>query len=157
MKNSKVYLTPEGAAKIQEELRHLKNVKRPDLSKRLRHAISMGDLSENADYIATKEEQAFLEGKIQDLEATLRAAEIIEKSLDSDLIELGSVVRIADEMDEHIEYRIVGAKEANPRNGTVSNESPIGQALLGKRVGDIAIANTPAGEIKFKVLEIINN
>ena len=155
-KNGEVFLTPEGAAKLKEELEYLKNEKRPDLSRRLRHAISMGDLSENADYIVTKEEQAFLEGKIQELEATLRAATIIEKNTSSDLIELGSSVRISEADEDPTIYHIVGAKEADPKNGKISNESPIGQALLGKKQGEIAIAITPAGEIKLKILEIMN-
>lgn len=156
MSKNNIYLTPEGAAKLRVELDHLINVKRPELSKRLRHAISMGDLSENADYIVTKEEQAFLEGKIQELEATLRDAIIIENSGRSDRIELGSIVRIAEGDGELLQYRIVGAKEADPRNGRISNESPIGQALLGKKVGEVAVSNTPAGDITYKILEILS-
>ncbi len=154
MNNGKTYLTPEGAAKLQDELDQLKNEKRLELSKRLRQAISMGDLSENADYIATKEEQAFLEGKIQELEATLREAIIIESTGQSDRIELGSVVQIIEDGDEPFEYRIVGAKEADPRNGKISNESPIGKALLGKREGDAVLVSTPAGEIRYKIIKI---
>jgi transcription elongation factor GreA len=156
MSKNNIYLTPEGAAKLRVELDHLINVKRPELSKRLRHAISMGDLSENADYIVTKEEQAFLEGKIQELEATLRDAIIIENSGRSDRIELGSIVRIAEGDGELLQYRIVGAKEADPRNGRISNESPIGQALLGKKVGEVAVSSTPAGDITYKILEILS-
>lgn len=155
MSQNEVYLTREGADKLRDELDHLINVERPELSKRLRHAISMGDLSENADYSATKEQQAFLEGKIQALEATLKTATIIEQSGESDRIELGSIVRISDDEGESIEYRIVGVKEADPRNGKISYESPIGQALLGKQEGDVAIAHTPAGELTFKILEIL--
>jgi transcription elongation factor GreA len=155
MSKNDIYLTPEGAAKLRVELDHLINDKRPDLSRRLRQAISMGDLSENADYIVTKEEQAFLEGKIQEIEATLRAAIIIENPGRSDRIELGSVVRISDGEGEPLQYRIVGAKEADPRNGQISNESPIGQALLGKKVGEVAVSNTPAGDITYKILEIL--
>jgi transcription elongation factor GreA len=152
-----LFLTPEGADKMRSELSVLKDVKRPELSARLRHAISMGDLSENADYIATKEEQAFLEGKIQELETILREAIIIEETGVSDRVELGSVVRIIDGDSEMLEYKIVGVKEADPRNGKISNESPIGQALLGKKKGEVAIASTPAGEIKYKVVEILGN
>jgi len=156
MSKNDIYLTQEGSDKLRVELDHLINVKRPELSKRLRHAISMGDLSENADYIVTKEEQAFLEGKIQELEATLRAATIITKSGRSDRIELGSVVRISAEEGEPLQYRIVGAKEADPRNGMISNESPIGQALMGKEEGEVAVAITPTGDIAFKILEILD-
>jgi transcription elongation factor GreA len=155
MKNNETFLTAEGAAKLRDDLEYLKNEKRTELSKRLRHAISMGDLSENADYIATKEEQAFLEGKIQELEATLRAATIIENSGQSDRIEVGSVVRVSEEGGDSYEYQIVGAKEADPRNGKISNESPIGQALLGKRKDDAVLIRTPSGETTYKILEIL--
>jgi transcription elongation factor GreA len=157
MLKKEFFLTPEGADKIRAELNVLKDVKRPELSARLRHAISMGDLSENADYIATKEEQAFLEGKIQELETILREATIIEDTGVSDRVELGSVVRITDGNSEILEYKIVGVKEADPRNGKISNESPIGQALLGKQKGEVATANTPAGMIEFKIVEILGN
>jgi transcription elongation factor GreA len=155
MTSNDIYLTPEGAENLRNELEHLKNVKRPELSKRLRQAISMGDLSENADYKFTKEEQAFLEGKIQELEAILRTAILIKNSSSSGRIELGSVVRISDGEGEPLEYRIVGAKESDPRNGKISNESPIGKALLGKQKGEKAVASTPAGEIEYKILEIL--
>lgn len=155
MANKELYLTNEGAKKLKEELEHLKKVKRPELSARLRHAISMGDLSENADYIATKEEQAFLEGKILELEITLRDATIIENGGDSDRVEIGSFVKIVEADEEPLEYQIVGAKEADPRNGKISNESPIGQALVGKKIGEKALANTPGGTIEYTVIEII--
>ena len=155
MEKKDIYLTTEGASKLKSELEHLINVKRPELSKRLRHAISMGDLSENADYIMAKEDQAFLEGKILDLQATLREATIIESTGKSDHVQVGSVVRIAEGDQEPVEFRIVGAKEADPRNGKISNESPLGQALIGKQQGDIAVAKTPAGEIQYKVLDIL--
>ena len=155
MEKKDIYLTTEGASKLKSELEHLINVKRPELSKRLRHAISMGDLSENADYIMAKEDQAFLEGKILDLQATLREATIIESTGKSDHVQVGSVVRIAEGDQEPVEFHIVGAKEADPRNGKISNESPLGQALIGKQRGDIAVAKTPAGEIQYKVLDIL--
>lgn len=155
MEKKDIYLTPEGAKKLQTELEHLIHVKRPELSARLRQAISMGDLSENADYIMAKEDQAFLEGKILDIQATLREATIIESTGKSDHIKVGSVVRIVEGDQAPVEFHIVGAKEADPRNGKISNESPLGQALLGKQQGEIAIANTPAGEIQYKILEIL--
>jgi transcription elongation factor GreA len=154
MPKKDIFLTPEGAAKIEDELNFLRDVKRPELSARLRHAISMGDLSENADYIVTKEEQAFLEGKIQELEVTLREATIIENSGSSNHIDLGCTVRILEDGDETLEYRIVGAVEANPREGKISNESPLGQALMGKQKGDTVVSSTPAGEIKYKILDV---
>jgi transcription elongation factor GreA len=154
MPKKDIFLTPEGAAKIQEELNYLRDVKRPELSTRLRHAISMGDLSENADYIVTKEEQAFLEGKIQELEVTLREATIIENSGSSNLVDLGCIVRILEDGDEPLEYKIVGAVEANPREGKISNESPLGQALIGKQKGDTVVSSTPAGDISYKILDV---
>jgi transcription elongation factor GreA len=157
MTKKEYYLTPEGADNIRAELQVLKDVKRAELSARLRHAISMGDLSENADYIATKEEQAFVEGKILELETLLREAIIIEGNGVTDRVGLGSVVRITDVNSETLEYKIVGAKEADPRNGKISNESPIGQALLGKQKGEVTTARTPAGEIKFTIVEILSH
>jgi transcription elongation factor GreA len=155
MPKKDIFLTPEGAAKIEEELKHLRDVKRPELSARLRHAISMGDLSENADYIVTKEEQAFLEGKIQELEVTLREATIIENSGATNRIDLGCTVRILEDGDETLEYRIVGAVEANPREGKISNESPLGQALMGKQKGDTVVSSTPTGELEYKILDVL--
>lgn len=157
MEKKDVYLTPEGAEKFAAELEHLKKVKRPELSARLRNAISMGDLSENADYIAAKEEQAFLEGKILDIEMTLRDATIIESTGKSDRVEVGSVVRIAEQDQAPLEFQIVGAKEADPRNGKISNESPIGRSLIGKQQGESALAETPAGVVQYTILEILDS
>lgn len=145
-------LTPEGAEKMKTELELLKGEKRLELAKRLRHAISMGDLSENADYIAAKEDQAFLEGKIQELETILANAVIIEKPNDG-LVDVGSQV-VVEEDGQTFNYHLVGVKEADPRNGKISHESPIGKALIGKSVGETAVAETPAGEIAMKIVEI---
>jgi transcription elongation factor GreA len=152
MKKQEFKLTPEGAEKVEAELKLLKGEKRLELAKKLRHAISMGDLSENADYIAAKEEQAFLEGKIQELEMILRNAVIIEK-IQNGIVDLGSHIVI--EEDGHTySYHLVGVKEADPRNGKISHESPIGRALMGKSIGEEAVAETPTGEISMKILEI---
>ena len=145
-------LTPEGAEKMEAELELLKGEKRLELAKRLRHAISMGDLSENADYIAAKEDQAFQEGKIQELETILRNAVIIEKP-QSGQVDVGSQITV-EEDGQTFNYHLVGVKEADPRNGKISHESPIGKALLGKSVGETAIAQTPAGEISMKIMHI---
>jgi transcription elongation factor GreA len=145
-------LTPEGAQKMSAELELLKGEKRIELAKRLRNAISMGDLSENADYIAAKEEQAFLEGKIQELETILSNAVIIEKSLNG-VVDVGSQV-VVEEDGKRFDYHLVGIKEADPRNGKISHESPIGKALMGKSVGEEAVAETPAGEIAMQIIEI---
>ncbi len=155
MMNDTPYLTAEGAEKLRLELKELKENARPELAKRLRSAIQMGDLSENADYHKAKEDQAFLEGRIQELEYLLSNAVIIEeKGIRSDIIDVGSHVTIQEEGDEPITYQIVGAKEASPRNGRISNESPIGKALLGRRVGDVIIVEAPIGAIHYKVISI---
>ncbi|MGD2161744.1 MAG: transcription elongation factor GreA [Anaerolineales bacterium] len=152
MRKQEFRLTPEGAEKMKTELEHLKGEGRNELAKRLRHAISMGDLSENADYIAAKEEQAFLEGKIQELETILRNAVIIEKSFNG-VVDLGSHV-VVEEDGRRYNYDLVGIKEADPRNGRISHESPIGKALMGKSAGEKAVAETPAGEISMQIIEI---
>lgn len=152
--NQDYYLTQEGATQLRAELEELRGPKRSDLAKRLRFAIQQGDLSENADYIAAKEEQAFLEGRIQELEVILRDAIIIEQNASKDKVEIGSTVRVVEDGREPETYKIVGVKEANPRQQKISYASPIGDALLGKSVGDIATAETPAGAIKLKIISI---
>ena len=147
------YLTPEGAAKLRAELENLTTVKRQELSKRLREAIQMGDLSENADYINAKEDQAFLEGRIQEIEAALRTAVIIENK-HSDVVNVGSNVTVQEEDLDPETFYVVGAKEADPRNGRISNESPIGSALMNHKAGDVVEADTPGGKIKFKILKV---
>jgi transcription elongation factor GreA len=150
-----VYLTAEGVENLRRELDHLINVKRPALAERLHRAIKQGDLTENADYIAAKEEQGFLEGRIQHIEALLRRAVIIEESGPTDEIALGSRVTIVEEgMDEPEIFRVVGPAEADPANGKVSNESPLGRALLGHRVGDVVTVEAPGGEIVFRITAI---
>ncbi len=149
------YLTPEGKVKLKAELDELTNVKRPALAKRLRAAIQQGDLSENADYHVAKEDQAFLEGRVLELEETLLRAVIIETNNGpSDTVQMGSRVTVQEPGEDPETFVLVGAKEANPREGKISNESPIGRALLGKRVGDIAQAATPAGLLTFKISKI---
>ena len=150
------YLTAEGAARLKEELEHLKGPERLELAHRLREAISMGDLSENADYHKAKEDQGFLEGRIQDLEYLLQNAIIIEEDNDHprDTVEVGVQVTIQEDDYPPETYKLVGAKEADPRNGKISNESPIGSALMGKRVGETADAQTPGGTLRFKIIKI---
>ena len=151
--SQKTYLTPEGEAKLKAELAELTGPRREDLSQRLRSAIQMGDLSENADYHKAKEDQAFLEGRIQEIEAVLRTAVIIEHK-HSDTVNVGSHVTIQEEgFDPEIFY-VVGAKEADPRNGKISNESPIGSALMNHKAGDTVEADTPGGKIKFKIIKV---
>ena len=147
------YLTPEGEAKLQAELTDLTGPRREELAQRLRSAIQMGDLSENADYHKAKEDQAFLEGRIQELESILRAAIIIEKKR-GDVVDVGTTVTIQEEGFDPETFYVVGAKEADPRNGRISNESPIGSALMGHKVGETVEAQTPGGKMNFKILKI---
>jgi transcription elongation factor GreA len=148
------YLTPEGEAKLNAELQELKGTKREELSKRLRSAIQMGDLSENADYHKAKEDQGFLEGRIQEIEAILRNTVIIEKVQSSEVISIGSHVTIQEGSFDPETYHLVGPTEADPRNGKISHESPIGHALMNKKVGETVEADAPGGAIKFKILKI---
>jgi transcription elongation factor GreA len=148
-----MYLTPEGAAKLKAELAELTGPKREALAQRLRAAIQMGDLSENADYHKAKEDQSFLEGRIQEIEAVLRTAVIVEKT-HSDVVTVGSHVTVQEDNFDPETYYLVGAKEADPRNGKISNESPIGRALMDHRVGDVVEAETPGGKLRFKILKI---
>jgi len=148
------YLTPEGEAKLNAELQELKGAKREELSKRLRSAIQMGDLSENADYHKAKEDQGFLEGRIQEIEAILRNTIIIEKNKTQGVVFIGSSVTIQEEGFDPETYHLVGPTEADPRNGKISYESPIGRALMDKKVGDTAETETPGGKIKFKIIKI---
>lgn len=155
-----IFLTAEGAVKIKAELEELRGPARLALSKRLSSAIQMGDLSENADYHKAKEDQGFLEGRIQELEYTLQYAIVVEEnSISKDRVSVGTRVTIQpvglreEDFPPEI-YYIVGAKEADPRNGKISNESPIGRALLDHRVGEVVEAETPGGKIKLKILKI---
>ena len=148
-----IYLTPEGEAKLKAELAELTGHKREELAERLRSAIQMGDLSENADYHKAKEDQGFLEGRIQEIEAVLRTAVIVEKK-QSDTVTVGSSVTIQENDYPPETYHVVGAKEADPRNGKISNESPIGKALMDHKIGDIVETDTPDGKIAFKILKV---
>jgi transcription elongation factor GreA len=154
MSGEPVYLTSEGAAKLKSELEQLRGPKRSEMAERLRRAVRQGDLSENADYIMAKEAQAFLEGRIQELELLLREAVVVDPSPASDQIQIGSTVVVVEDGRDPETFMVVGAKEAKPSEGRISNESPIGQALLGKRLGEVAEAVTPGGSIRLKILEI---
>ena len=156
MNDNITYITKEGLQKIKEELEFLKTDKRAEVAERLEAAISHGDLSENADYDYAKQEQAFVEGRIKDLEYSLRRVEIIEHDGRNDKVRIGSKVTVVEEGydDEDETYDIVGAHEADPSNGRISNESPIGHALLGAKKGQIVKVKTPAGIIELKVKSI---
>lgn len=149
------YLTAEGAARLRKELEQLKGPARQDLSRRLRDAISQGDLSENADYSKAKEDQAFLEGRIQELEYILNNAIVVEEQTGKrETVEVGTNVTVQEEDYPPETYYVVGAKEASPREGKISNESPIGSALMGHREGETVVAQTPGGKVRLKILKI---
>jgi transcription elongation factor GreA len=146
------YLTPEGAEDLRRELETLVNVRRPELSRKLKEAVADGDLKENANYHDAREQQAFVEGRIQYLENILRSAVIIANEGNSDEVRIGSAVTIREEGgDEDETYIIVGSAEANPRERKISHQSPIGGALLGRKKGDKVRVSTPAGEVVFKI------
>ncbi|MCC7358457.1 MAG: transcription elongation factor GreA [Anaerolineales bacterium] len=155
---NQTFLTPEGADKLRAELQELTTTKRQELSKRLREAIQMGDLSENADYIMAKEDQAFLEGKIQEIEATLRSATIVNNANQgvgaAEIVAVGCTVTVQERGEQAEKYMLVGAKEANPRERKISNESPIGRALLGRKVGEEVRAATPGGTLVLTIVAV---
>lgn len=148
------YLTPEGKEKLENELNELKTQGRKELAERLQHAISMGDLSENADYHKAKEDQGFLEGRIQEIETILHNAEVIESQSSYDQVALGATITIREEGLEPETYQLVGRKEANPREGKISHESPIGSALMGHAVGDVVDVEIHGSMIRFEILAI---
>ncbi|MBP1856138.1 transcription elongation factor GreA [Clostridioides mangenotii] len=149
-------LTEEGYQKLEDELEYLKVTKRKEVAERIKVAISFGDLSENAEYDEAKNEQAQLEERIVKLENMLRKAVIIDESnIDLSVVTIGSIIKLKDlEFDEDIEYAIVGSAEADPYDGKISNESPVGQALLGRSVGETVEVQVPDGVIKFEILDI---
>lgn len=154
--DQKVVLTYEGLQKLEAELNDLKIVKRKEVAQKIKEARAQGDLSENAEYDAAKDQQGEIESRIAELEKMLRNAEVIdEEDTQEGRISLGSRVRLHDmEFDEELTYSIVGSTEADPADGRISNESPVGKALLGAQVGDIVKVEAPQGEMNFKVLEI---
>lgn len=150
------YLTPEGKKQLEEKLEYLKTVKRPEVVKKIGQAREFGDLSENSEYDAAKDEQALLESQIAELEDTLLNAVVIKKSsIDTSKVSIGTKVKLYDEeFDEEVEYKIIGSDESDPKNGLISNESPVGAALLGHKVGEIVIVHTPNGDVTYKILAI---
>ena len=156
MEAKKNILTYEGLKKYEEELEHLKVVTRKEIAQKIKEAREQGDLSENAEYDAAKDEQRDIEARIEEIELILKNAEVVvEDEVDLDKISVGCKVRILDiEFDEELEYKIVGSTEANSLKGKISNESPLGRALLGATIGDIVKVEAPVGELSYKVLEI---
>lgn len=151
-----VFLTAEGLAKIENELDELKSVRRKEVAERIKQALSFGDISENSEYDQAKNEQAQLEERIAKFENTLRNAKLIdEDEITTDKVSIGSKVLVKDlEYDEEMEYTIVGSAEADPYEGKISNESPLGKALLKRETGDIVEVQVPDGIIKYEVLNI---
>ena len=155
MVDKPVFLTEEGLKKLEEELRHLETEKRAEVAARIQSAKEEGDISENAEYDDAKHEQAFVEGRIMTLRAMIMNAVVIENNGPSDEVRLGSHVTVQEDgLDEAEVYYLVGSAEADPLNGRVSNESPIGRALMGQRVGTVVSYQAPAGEIRLKILGI---
>lgn len=154
MKDRIHYLTPEGRAKVRQELEFLTTVKRREIAERLEFAIKQGDISENADYDVAKQDQALIEGRIKELENILLTAKIIENTPITGEVQVGSQVTVHEEGFPPETYTIVGPTEAMPANGLISHESPVGAALLGKRVGDVALVHTPGGTLELVITDI---
>ena len=149
-------ITAEGKKKLEDRLNHLKNVTRREVAERIKEAREFGDISENSEYDAAKEEQAMVEGEILELEAKLRTAIVVEEGMhDIAAVNTGCTVKILDmDMDETFTYRIVGPAESDPGEQKLSNESPVGKALMGHKKNDVVEVTVPSGKIKFKILKI---
>ena len=156
MAEKKNLMTYEGLKKLENELQELKVVKRKEVAQKIKEAREQGDLSENAEYDAAKDEQRDIEARIDEIEKILKNAEVVvEEEVDLDKISVGCRVKILDmEYDEELDYKIVGSTEANSLKGKISNESPVGKALLGARIGEVVTVETQAGDLNYKVLEI---
>jgi transcription elongation factor GreA len=156
LSEKEVLLTAEGRKKLEDELEHLKMSKRPEVAERIREAIGHGDISENSEYDDAKNEQAFVEGRILTLESMLRNARLIDTTeLDHTVVGVGSTVILYDvEAEEELEYTLVGSAEASPLQHKISNESPVGRAVMGKKAGDTVEVSVPVGVLKYEVREI---
>ena len=151
-----VILTPEGLEKLKQEIEHLSTTRRREVAERIKEAREFGDIAENAEYDDAKNEQAMLEKQIADLEERLRSATVIDdRSVTTDVVSVGSIVHVKDQKtDKSVKYRIVGSAEANPAENKLSNESPVGKAIIGKKKGETVEVAAPRGALKFKILEI---
>ena len=155
MKEKEYFLTSEGFLELEQELNYLKTEKRDEVLKSLKEARSLGDLSENAEYDAARDEQAKLEARIKELEYIIEHASIIEDANEEGVVNIGSTVSLEYEGDDEVEeYRIVGSQEADPFNNKISNESPIAQAILNKKAGDVVEVTSPDGVYKVKIVEV---
>lgn len=156
MSEKEVILTQEGLKKLEEELEHLKSVKRREVAERIKVAIGYGDISENSEYEDAKNEQAFIEGRIITLEKLLRNARIINNDdVDIGTVSIGARVTLKDmEYNDEVEFNIVGTAESDPMNNKISNESPVGRAILGKKIGTVVDVIAPAGTIQYTIIDI---
>jgi transcription elongation factor GreA len=154
MANQPIYLTEEGLVKLEEELEYLRTVKRKEVAQRLHEAMEDGELIENAEYEAAKNEQAFVEGRILELERILAQARIIKPDGKKDKVRIGSTVVVQEDGKKPEIFKIVGAAEADPQEGLISNESPVGRALLDHKVGDVVEVEVPAGKVRLKIIKI---
>lgn len=156
MEAKQILLTDEGLRKLEEELEYLKTKKRKEVAEKIKHARGFGDLSENSEYDEAKDEQAKVELRIVEIEKMLKNAKVIDDSeISLDVASVGTKIKIFDyEYEEELEYSIVGSTEADPTKGKISDESPIGRALIGKKTGDVVDVETPGGVIKVKILAI---
>ena len=147
------YLTPEGLEKLTTELKQLKHVRRKEIADKIERAKELGDLSENAEYQEAKEEQGFIEGRIIELESIVNSATVVTSQGATKQVGIGNTVRVRQDGSER-SFAIVGANEADPANGKISNESPLGRALLGKHPGDVVDVRVPKGNVTYTILEI---
>ena len=156
MAEKETILTVEGLKKLEDKLEHLKSVRRHEVAERIKQAIDFGDISENSEYEDAKNEQAFIEGEILTLEKMLRNAKVIDEGeIKTDVVTLGSTVILKDlELGDQLEYAIVGSAEADPTEFKISNESPVGEAILGQKVGSVVEVNVPAGILKYEIVDI---
>ncbi|AIQ71874.1 MULTISPECIES: transcription elongation factor GreA [Paenibacillus] len=156
MSDKEVILTPDGLKRLEDELETLKSVKRREVAERIKVAIGYGDISENSEYEDAKNEQAFIEGRVLTLEKMLRNARIINSDeIVTDVVSIGVTVSVEDlEYGDTMEYTIVGTAESDPLNNKISNESPVGKAIIGKKIGTVVDVSTPAGVIQYKILDI---
>ena len=156
MEAKKTLLTYTGLKKLEDELENLKVVKRKEVAGKIKEAREQGDLSENAEYDAAKDEQRDIEARIEELEKLLKNVEVVgQDEVDADTVGIGSRVKLYDvEMDEEVEYTIVGSTEADALNGKISNESPVGAALIGSKVGETIVVETISGDLEFTIIEI---
>jgi len=154
MSTQAVYLTKKGRKKLEDELQHLRQVKRQEVAHRLHEAMEDGELIENAEYEAAKNEQAFVEGRILEIEHILASAQEIKRARSKDSVKIGSTVVVQEDGADSETYTIVGVAEANPKEGLISNESPLGKALLERKVGDRIQVDAPAGVLNFRVVKI---